>query len=186
MLCSWVWWEGGRRLTCLYPTPPAAMNRFVSVYVSYSERLWNLRSSVHKQEGKRLVNKSTVCSSAPLGQEKFQQNLWRIHRILWIWNLFCCYLLTVCLTTERSYGLDDRGVGVRVPVWSRIFSSPRRPYRLWGPPNLLSNGYRWLFSSGVKRPGREADLSPPTSAKVKKIWILDIHSPIRLHGVVLN
>jgi hypothetical protein len=25
------------------------------------------------------------------------------------------------------YGLDDPGVGVRVPVWSRIFSSPRRP-----------------------------------------------------------
>jgi hypothetical protein len=40
-----------------------------------------------------------------------------------------------------SYGLDGREVGVQVPVGSRIFSSPRRPYRLWGPPNLLSNGY---------------------------------------------
>jgi hypothetical protein len=29
-----------------------------------------------------------------------------------------------------SYGLDDRGVGVRVPVGSRIFSSPNRPDRL--------------------------------------------------------
>jgi hypothetical protein len=36
-----------------------------------------------------------------------------------------------------GYGLDDRGVGVRVPV---IFSSPSRPDRLWGPPNLLPNG----------------------------------------------
>jgi hypothetical protein len=26
-----------------------------------------------------------------------------------------------------GYGLDDRGVGVRVPVESRIFSFPRRP-----------------------------------------------------------
>jgi hypothetical protein len=26
-----------------------------------------------------------------------------------------------------SYGLDDRGVGVRVPVGSRIFSPPNRP-----------------------------------------------------------
>jgi hypothetical protein len=43
-----------------------------------------------------------------------------------------------------DYGLDDRGVGVRVPVGSRIFSSPRRPDRLWGPRNLLSNGYRGL------------------------------------------
>jgi hypothetical protein len=31
---------------------------------------------------------------------------------------------------------------VRVPVGSRIFTSPCRPDRLWGPPNLLSNGYR--------------------------------------------
>jgi hypothetical protein len=38
-----------------------------------------------------------------------------------------------------SYGLDNRGVGVRVPVGSRIFSSSRYPDRLWGPPNLLSN-----------------------------------------------
>jgi hypothetical protein len=33
----------------------------------------------------------------------------------------------------------------------------------------------------VKRPGREADHSPPSSAEVKKI-----HSSIRLHGVALN
>jgi hypothetical protein len=29
-----------------------------------------------------------------------------------------------------GYGLDDQGVGVRIPVGSRIFSSPRRPDRL--------------------------------------------------------
>jgi hypothetical protein len=47
-----------------------------------------------------------------------------------------------------GYGLDDRGVGVRDPVESRIFSSPSRPDRLWGPPNLLSNGYCVLFPRG--------------------------------------
>jgi hypothetical protein len=46
-----------------------------------------------------------------------------------------------------GYRLHDRGggVGVRVPLGLRIFSSPRRPERLWGPPNLLSNGYRRQF-----------------------------------------
>jgi hypothetical protein len=45
-------------------------------------------------------------------------------------------------------GLDDRWVRFRVPVGSRIFSSPRRPDRLWDPRNLLSNGYRGLFPGG--------------------------------------
>jgi hypothetical protein len=40
------------------------------------------------------------------------------------------------------YGLNDRGVAVRIPVGSRIFFSPLRPDQLWGPPNFLSNGYR--------------------------------------------
>jgi hypothetical protein len=44
-----------------------------------------------------------------------------------------------------GYGLDDRGFRVRVPLASRIFTSPWRPDRLWGPRNLLSNGYRRLF-----------------------------------------
>jgi hypothetical protein len=64
-----------------------------------------------------------------------------------------------------GYGLDDRGVGVRVSVGSRIFSSPRRPDWLWG------NGYRGALSPGVKWQGREADHSSPASAEVKKMWI---------------
>jgi hypothetical protein len=43
-----------------------------------------------------------------------------------------------------GYRLDDRGFRVLVPVGSRIFSSSH-PDRLWGPPNLLPNGYRGLF-----------------------------------------
>jgi hypothetical protein len=51
-----------------------------------------------------------------------------------------------CIAT--GYGLDDRGIAVRVPVGSRILSSPRRPERLWGPPFLLYNEYRELFPRG--------------------------------------
>jgi hypothetical protein len=69
-----------------------------------------------------------------------------------------------------GYGLEDRGVRVRVPIWSRIFSSPRRPDRFRGPHSLLSSGYRGSFP-GLKRQGREADHSPPTSAEIKKMWI---------------
>jgi hypothetical protein len=41
-----------------------------------------------------------------------------------------------------GYGLDDRDVGVPVPVGPGILSSPCCPGRLWGPPSLVSSRYR--------------------------------------------
>jgi hypothetical protein len=64
-----------------------------------------------------------------------------------------------------GYGLDDGGVGVRVPVGSSIFSSPRRPERLWSPTNL-SYGKPGALSLEIKRPGREIEHSSPASADV--------------------
>jgi hypothetical protein len=71
--------------------------------------------------------------------------------------------------TATGYELDDRGVGVQVPVGVRIFTSPSLPDRLWGPSNLLSSGYWGLFPRGLS--GLKADYSPPSSAEVKKLWI---------------
>jgi hypothetical protein len=51
-------------------------------------------------------------------------------------------------TIATSTGLDNRGVGVRVLIGSEILSSPRRPDRFWGPPSLLSDGYREHFLRG--------------------------------------
>jgi hypothetical protein len=56
-------------------------------------------------------------------------------------------------------GMDDRAIVVRSPVEANYFSSSLLcPYRLWGPPNLLYNGYRGLLSPGVKR-GRGVTLT---------------------------
>jgi len=38
----------------------------------------------------------------------------------------------------------------------------------------------------VKRPGREADHSPPSSADVKELVEPYLHAPIRLHDVMLS
>jgi hypothetical protein len=93
---------------------------------------------------------------------------------LWILN-FSCSVVGIA----TSYGLDDRWVGVRVPVDWRIFSKSSRP--------ALRSTQRvpWALYPGVKRPGPEVDHSPPTSAEVKKMWIYTC-TPIRHHVVMRN
>jgi hypothetical protein len=60
---------------------------------------------------------------------------------------------------------------------SRKVVGPTQPPTQWVPGAL---------SLGVKRPGSEADHSPPSSAEVKNAWSYTSTPPIRLHGVVLN
>jgi hypothetical protein len=63
-----------------------------------------------------------------------------------------------------GYRLSGRG---SIPGSRKIFfSSPECPYRLWGLPNFLSIGIGAL-SRRVKRPGRDSDHSPSSSAEVK-------------------
>jgi hypothetical protein len=62
-----------------------------------------------------------------------------------------------------GYGLDDQGVGVRVHV-------------VQTGSGVLYSGYPEI-SSGVKRPGREADHSPPVSEEAKKMWVYTTTHP---------
>jgi hypothetical protein len=57
---------------------------------------------------------------------------------------------------------------------------------LMGPTQPPLQWVAGALSLGVKRPEREADHSPPSSAEVKECVELYLHSPIRLHGVVLS
>jgi len=43
-----------------------------------------------------------------------------------------------------------------------------------------------VLSLGLKRPGSEADHSPPSNVKVKECVELYLHFPMPVHGVVLN
>jgi hypothetical protein len=57
-----------------------------------------------------------------------------------------------------GYGLDNREVGVRVLVGSRIFSSPQHPDWLWAHPASYPMGTKGSFLR-VKQQGRESDHS---------------------------
>jgi hypothetical protein len=70
-----------------------------------------------------------------------------------------------------GYRLDDQGVGVRVPIASRILTCSYCPDRFLGPPNLLSIGYQEFFLWRIKWQKCAADHSPPTSAVVTKMRI---------------
>jgi hypothetical protein len=59
---------------------------------------------------------------------------------------------------------------------------PRTPLGPTQPP------IQWIpgaVSLVVKRPGRDADHSLPSSAEVKECVELYLHPPVRLHGVVI-
>jgi hypothetical protein len=53
-------------------------------------------------------------------------------------------------------------------------------------PILLSTWLSGALSLGVKRPEREADHRPPSSAEVKNAWSYTSTPPIHFYGVVLS
>jgi hypothetical protein len=66
------------------------------------------------------------------------------------------------------YGLDDRGSRVRFLAGAGNFPLHHRVHNGSGAhPGSYTMG-RGALSLGVKRPAREADRSPPSSAEVKE------------------
>jgi hypothetical protein len=82
-------------------------------------------------------------------------------------NHFCSRNRIVDIVTRLQAGrLRNRGriSGRR----EGYFCTNKRRKELWGPPNLLFNGYQGLFFSVVKRPGR---------AEVKNVWHYNFTPP---------
>jgi hypothetical protein len=82
--------------------------------------------------------------------------------------------------TVTLLGADDPGLESR--EGQKSFTSPYRPDRLCDPPNVLIKWYRLSFPR-VKRPCREVNHSPPTSAEFKNECSYTSTPPIYLHGV---
>jgi hypothetical protein len=107
---------------------------------------------------RRLVCKSDILTAS---SEPIVQKIWEPQYLTVLWAFTACYRDNFTFTYIRckrsqdsvvgivtGYGLDDKGVGVRVLVELNISSSPRHPEQLWNPLSLLSNGYQGLFPWG--------------------------------------
>jgi hypothetical protein len=70
-----------------------------------------------------------------------------------------------------GYGLDDRGVEVRVSVTAKtiLLSMSSRP--VLEPTQTPVQWVVGALSEGVKRPGRKVEHSPPINAEVKYMWL---------------
>jgi hypothetical protein len=73
--------------------------------------------------------------------------------------------------------LDDRGPRVRFPAGLGIFLFTTVSRTALGPTQTPIQWILGALSLGVKRPGREADHSPPSSADVKECVNIYLHSP---------
>jgi hypothetical protein len=85
-----------------------------------------------------------------------------------------------------GYGLDDRMIGVRFSAGAGNFFPRRRVQTGSGSHPASYTINTGGFTLGVKWPGREANHSHPSSAKVNSAWKCTSSPPIRLHGVVLS
>jgi hypothetical protein len=86
-------------------------------------------------------------------------------------------LLATSWPIGRSGFDSQRGLGIFFDIMSRP---------VLGHPQPLIQLVRRIISLGLKLQKRAADHSPPSSAEVKKCVGLYLHSPTRLHGVVVS
>jgi hypothetical protein len=76
--------------------------------------------------------------------------------------------MTVCILIEFFVFMISN-IWEMYMVKNFLFSTSSRP--VLGPTQPPIQWVPWAISPGVKRPGREADHSPPTGAEVKNTWI---------------
>jgi hypothetical protein len=82
--------------------------------------------------------------------------------------------------------MDDRMIGIRFPAGLEIFLFDIISREALGSTQPPIHQVPGALSLWKKRPGHEADHSPPYTAEVKNAWIYTSITPIHIHGVLLS
>jgi hypothetical protein len=100
------------------------------------------------------------------------ESLYQSHILLIILHRYCLYKgRDSSVSIATGYGVDGRGGRSPSPGSVKNFLFSTSPRTALGPTQPPMKWVTWPLSLGVKRPGSEADHSPPAGAEVKKIWI---------------
>jgi hypothetical protein len=78
-------------------------------------------------------------------------------------------LITQFFAEFLCAGMDEPGFEARQRKDIFFLHFETSKSAVWGPHSLLLSGYRCSFVQ-VRRPGREVDISHPSSAEVKNEW----------------
>jgi hypothetical protein len=106
----------------------------------------------------------------------------QVNKRLWV-QIVEPWYLSRCSAGLRAGG---RGSRVRFPAGAGNFSLHAASRTALGPTQPLIHWVIGALFMAVKWQGREADHSPPSNFEVKECVELHLHSPIRLHGVVVS
>jgi hypothetical protein len=126
---------------------------------------------------KMLVNDYNIRSVTPTVRTAAEAWNFAISKTQKYWTIVQDY------TKGSAIVQSDWTVRASNSNWGKRFvHSPKRQNRLWEPPSLLfsSSG---VLSPGIRRSGREADLSPNSSAEAKNQWSCTFITPVFFRSV---
>jgi hypothetical protein len=132
-------------------------------------RTWRKITSSYEHIGRKIRGKAKIERKFPV--KTLRKRIRGVHFVK-------------CVFVVLGYGLDDRRFESRQRLGIFLFTTAFRPVLGRTQPPI-----QWEpepLSMGIRRPGREADHSRPSSAEVKNVWSYTSTPPICLHGVVLS
>jgi hypothetical protein len=151
--------------------------------------IWNLTASARynlkvgrpRAQAKLIIRQAAVKSAVEDLRAKIEQKIYIIGKCEFLVNsrLGQRSRYSDWLLAGRTRGQNSRPSRVKYYLFStspRSVLGPTQPSIQWTPE---------AFSPGVKRPGREANHSPPTSIEVKKTWIYTSTPPYAFMALII-